>query len=247
MPLIEKVDRELAIDLELFSRGGQEILNAIERRDYAVLGRRPAISKARKLALVPRAAAGKMAMSTARAASSHALRADSNRSLRLRTQFAATSRVRPPRISTTHFLVLPRPKRQALCAVYAFMRRCDDIADDEISVTYDERQYKLATWLDAFHRAQAGQPTDEPVLLALTDAQRRYNIRAGFSISWLMARRWMSNRARTRIASESPVPYAITVHYRTFDDLYQYCYRVASVVGLVCIHVFGYRDPAPNR
>jgi squalene synthase HpnC len=54
LPLIEKVDRELAIDLELFSRGGQEILRAIEKQGYAVLGNRPAISKPRKLALVAR-------------------------------------------------------------------------------------------------------------------------------------------------------------------------------------------------
>jgi squalene synthase HpnC len=59
-PLVEKVDSELAIDLELFSRGGQEILNAIERQGFGVLGRRPAISKTRKLALVARAALGKL-------------------------------------------------------------------------------------------------------------------------------------------------------------------------------------------
>jgi squalene synthase HpnC len=60
LPLIGKVDRELAIDLELFTRGGQEILRAIEKQGYAVLGNRPAISKARKLALVARAALGKI-------------------------------------------------------------------------------------------------------------------------------------------------------------------------------------------
>jgi len=60
MPLIAKVDRALALDIELFSRGGQEILNAIERQDFAVLGRRPAISKTRKLTLVARAAMGKL-------------------------------------------------------------------------------------------------------------------------------------------------------------------------------------------
>lgn len=60
LPLIGTVDRELAIDLDLFSRGGQEILNAIEQQDYAVLGNRPAISKPRKLALVARAAVGKL-------------------------------------------------------------------------------------------------------------------------------------------------------------------------------------------
>jgi squalene synthase HpnC len=60
LPLIAKVDRALATDIELFSRAGQEILNAIERQHYAVLGRRPAISKTRKLALVARAALGKL-------------------------------------------------------------------------------------------------------------------------------------------------------------------------------------------
>ena len=60
LPLVAKVNKKLAIDLELFTRGGQEILNAIERQDFAVLGRRPVISKPRKLALVARAALGKL-------------------------------------------------------------------------------------------------------------------------------------------------------------------------------------------
>jgi squalene synthase HpnC len=60
MPLIGKVDKELAIDLDLFSRGGLEILNAIEKQGFAVMGRRPSISKPRKLALVARAALGKL-------------------------------------------------------------------------------------------------------------------------------------------------------------------------------------------
>jgi squalene synthase HpnC len=59
LPLVKRVDRELAVDIELFSRGGQEILNAIERQHFEVLGQRPAISKSRKLALVARAALGK--------------------------------------------------------------------------------------------------------------------------------------------------------------------------------------------
>jgi squalene synthase HpnC len=59
-PLVKKVNRELAIDLELFSRGGQEILNAIERQGFDVLRARPEISKSRKLLLVMRAAIGKL-------------------------------------------------------------------------------------------------------------------------------------------------------------------------------------------
>lgn len=58
--LVEKVDRALAIDIELFTRGGQEILNTIQRQGYKVLGRRPVISKSRKLVLVARAAWGKL-------------------------------------------------------------------------------------------------------------------------------------------------------------------------------------------
>ena len=60
LTLVKRVDRALAIDIELFSRGGQEILNAIEGQGFAVLGRRPTISRARKLALVARAALGKI-------------------------------------------------------------------------------------------------------------------------------------------------------------------------------------------
>ena len=60
LALADIVGRELAIDIELFSRGGQEILNAIERQGYAMLGRRPVISKHRKLALVARAALHKL-------------------------------------------------------------------------------------------------------------------------------------------------------------------------------------------
>lgn len=60
LPLVKMVNKELAIDLELFTRGGQEILNAIERQDFDVLRARPAISRSRKLMLVLRAAAGKL-------------------------------------------------------------------------------------------------------------------------------------------------------------------------------------------
>ena len=59
LPLVGRVNRDLAADIELFSRGGQEILNAIERQQFAVLGRRPVVSKSRKLALVARVALGK--------------------------------------------------------------------------------------------------------------------------------------------------------------------------------------------
>jgi phytoene synthase len=143
------------------------------------------------------------------------------------------------------FLVLPRRKREALCAVYAFMRRCDDITDDS-SLSLPERRQKLDSWLDALHRAQQSNPTDDPILLALIDAQRRYQIPAGLLDELALGTAMdVEPVADTETSAETPgsAP-QLTVQYRTFEDLRLYCYRVASVVGLVCIHVFGYRDPA---
>ena len=138
------------------------------------------------------------------------------------------------------FLVLPRRKREALCAVYAFMRRCDDIADDS-TLTLPDRRQKLDAWLDALHRAQQGQPTDDAILLALTDAQRRHQIPAGLLDELAQGTAMDVEEAETS-AQTTSAP-GLTIQYRTFEDLRLYCYRVASVVGLVCIHVFGYRDP----
>jgi len=143
------------------------------------------------------------------------------------------------------FMVLPRPKRDALCAVYAFMRRCDDISDDP-SLPLHERRMKLESWLDALHHAYAGEPTDEPVLLALTDAQRRYEVPLEL-LDQLAFGTLMDVQEGAPTALDLPSKSqcaALTVQYHTFEELSRYCYRVASVVGLVCIKIFGYRDPA---
>jgi 15-cis-phytoene synthase len=136
------------------------------------------------------------------------------------------------------FVVFPPRKRNALAAVYAFMRRCDDIADDN-TLSIDDRQNKLADWLDKVHRALAGQPTDDPVLLALTDTQRRYQIPIG-----LLDQLAFGTAADLENSQLQSADMALVPRYKTFEDLRQYCYGVASVVGLVCVRIFGYRDPA---
>jgi len=138
------------------------------------------------------------------------------------------------------FLVLPTAKRQALCAVYAYMRRCDDIADD-FKIPALERRQRLDTWLDAFHRSEAGHPTDDPVLLALTDTHRRYKIPVELLDQLAYGTGMDIQDGET---ASAPGSAELQVLYRTFSDLRQYCYRVASVVGLVCIRIFGYRYPA---
>ncbi|HEV2733005.1 MAG TPA: phytoene/squalene synthase family protein, partial [Terriglobales bacterium] len=138
------------------------------------------------------------------------------------------------------FLALPQAKRQALCAVYAFMRRCDDITDDA-SLPLRDRRQKLAEWLDAVHRALLGHPTDDPVLIALTDTQQRYKIVPELldQLAYGTAMDVQESDGDSRTGVSAP-----HAQYRTFEDLRVYCYRVASVVGLICIRIFGYRDSA---
>jgi phytoene synthase len=141
------------------------------------------------------------------------------------------------------FLVLPERKRQALCAVYAFMRHCDDIADDP-SLSARDRQQKLDIWVDAFHAAQSGSPTDDPVLLALTDAQRRFHIPLGLLDALAFGTAMDVEQMDVEQSPDQPTTPGLQVQYRSFQDLERYCYHVASVVGLVCIRIFGYTDPA---
>ena len=130
------------------------------------------------------------------------------------------------------FLVLPHPKRNALCAIYAYMRRCDDLSDDA-SLPLRERRAKLEAWLDAFHRAQAGEPTDDAILLALTDTQRRYQISAEL-LDQLAFGTLMDVPEGEEPTEQAPgSEQELVIQYRTFKDLYLYCYHVASVVGLV--------------
>ncbi len=129
------------------------------------------------------------------------------------------------------FLALPGPKRRALCAVYAFMRRADDLADDE-SAAREERERALRAWMERWRRALAGEATDDPVFLALRDTVRRFQI-APLRLEELVEGVTMDAQGAQA--------------YPTFHDLYRYCYYVASVVGLVCIRIFGYRDARAEK
>lgn len=137
------------------------------------------------------------------------------------------------------FLILPRQKRLALCAVYAFMRKCDDITDD-CRMSLPERRKKLGAWLDNFHGTLGGKLSDDPILLALTDAQQRFNIQVG----WLDQLAYGTEMDVLQPSGSDAPADGLILRHRTFDDLRVYCYHVASVVGLVCIRIFGYRDPA---
>ncbi len=146
------------------------------------------------------------------------------------------------------FLALPRAKSDAMCAVYAFMRKADDLADDE-SLTIPERREAMAAWTAAWRTSREGE-TDDPVFLALNDTQKRYNISDELLEQLVQG---------TTLDLDPEPPGTESVHittsrgaefvraYSTQDDLYDYCYLVASVVGLVCIRIFGYSDPKAEK
>ena len=134
------------------------------------------------------------------------------------------------------FVALPRPRRNAICAIYAFMRQADDLADDE-TVALDERRARLNAWLDSWHAAARGASTRDLVFLAVRDATARY------SIPWSLLDDLVAGVAMDLDSAKGGAPDT----YATFADLYRYCYLVASVVGLVCIRIFGYTDPRAEK
>ncbi|HEY1731964.1 MAG TPA: phytoene/squalene synthase family protein [Terriglobales bacterium] len=135
------------------------------------------------------------------------------------------------------FLVLPLRKRNALSAVYAFMRHADDISDDP-AIPPDQRRAKLDEWMNVLRRVVDGERTDDPVLFALADSQKRFNIPLE-----LLAKLVHGTEMDVPAGLKSSATGDPQLQYETFDQLYDYCYHVASVVGLVCIRIFGYRDP----
>ncbi len=143
------------------------------------------------------------------------------------------------------FRVLPRPKSDAMCAVYAFMRRADDISDDE-SKSIEARRAEMSSWLNSWRnsRTPSSQSANEdPVFLALGDTQRAFEIPDKL-LEELVAGTTMDldvQGSGIRDQGSEDMNDSIQT-YATFDDLYRYCYLVASVVGLVCIRIFGYRD-----
>ena len=125
------------------------------------------------------------------------------------------------------FLLLDKPQRQAMCAIYAFMRQCDDLSDDPVSTDKGALQQSIGLWRLQLDRALRGDVADHPIWPAFHDTVQRYRIPHRFFHEMIDG-----------ITSDIE-PQRI----QTFEDLYRYCYHVASVVGLTIIHIFGFQSP----
>ncbi|HEY6388408.1 MAG TPA: squalene synthase HpnC [Candidatus Acidoferrum sp.] len=248
-PLAKMVHGRLSIDLEMFSRGGLAVLDAIENMGYDTLHNRPAISKAKQVRLLgrslltrlvakpirPESEAGGLAILGAR----HAV-PESGVSVSLSyAECHCIARAAHSNFYYTFYL-LPKPKRDGLAALYAFMRLVDDLADEGNDLAAKQRG--LADWRAALDDAVIGEERlvdgstalnsatpngATEVLPALVDTMQRYKMPARY-LHDLISGAEMDLTLRT---------------YPTFDRLREYCYRVAGTVGLTCTHVFGFHDP----
>lgn len=123
------------------------------------------------------------------------------------------------------FLTLPADGFRDMCVLYAFMRVCDDISDDE-SLPVDTRLEQLRQWRGSLERALAGEGFDHVLFPALADVVARHQI----------------PREYLEAVIDGVGMDLQPGGFETFEDLRRYCYHVAGAVGLCCIHIWGFRD-----
>ncbi|MGA9883386.1 MAG: squalene synthase HpnC [Candidatus Acidiferrales bacterium] len=241
LPLARMVDEHLGVDIDLFSRGGMAILDAIEKSGYNTLQQRPVLSKTMKARLLIGALSSKMlprksgeSQASAHPAERPAAMSSITRVADARTvsdSYAECNRVARAAHSSFYlaFYGLKREKRNALCALYAFMRLVDNVSDEPGDL--ESKRSGLARWRGWLDEAVAGRTDGHAILPALADTMARFEIPARYFHDLILG-------AEMDLTIE---------RYATFDRLTEYCYRVAGTVGLTCLHVFGFRDPhAPD-
>ncbi len=126
------------------------------------------------------------------------------------------------------FLLLPKDKRQAILTLYDFCRRTDDIIDNDGQPERKSRD--LTAWKDELTRSFDGTGTSQ-VLAEVSNLAREFNVQRELFLELI----------------EGVKMDLTTRRYSTFEELYPYCYRVGSTVGLMSIEIFGYRNPEAKQ
>jgi squalene synthase HpnC/squalene synthase HpnD len=242
LPLADKVDSRLRTDIELFSRGGLAILDAIEASGYNTLSRRPSLSKWTKACLLARALGARALIRSPRTekqagspvlspAAVGAFGAPPRQPVSVAASYAECNRIAREARSSFYlaFFGLRKEKRNALCALYAFMRLVDNVSDEPGDV--ESKRQGLARWRALLDETAAGRTEAHAILPALADTVKRFEIPGRYFHDLILG---------------AEMDLTVT-SYATLDRLTEYCYRVAGTVGLTCLHVFGFHDPkAPD-
>jgi len=248
-PLARMLEGRLRVDIEMFSRGGVAVLDAIEDIGYDTLNHRPAISKGKQARLLARVLIGQVFKPFPGPRADAAVFVDRKPAAPQPERLAAASYQECHRIAREAnsnfyyaFFLLPKHKRDGVFALYAFMRLIDDVSDESGDLAGKQRG--LARWRAALDEAVTGQSQifdgntvkpllrsflegEREVLPALVDTMRRFRMPARYLHDLISG-------AEMDLTVDS---------YPTFDRLREYCYRVAGTVGLTCTHIFGFRDP----
>ncbi len=125
------------------------------------------------------------------------------------------------------FLTLPPDKKAAMCAIYAFFRYSDDVSDE--AAENGDKAGKMRAWRSALDRAMQGDYGDSKILPAFHDTVKKYGIPQNYFYELIDGTEMDLTKNR----------------YATFEELYRYCYLVASLVGFVCIYVWGFEKDNP--
>ncbi|HET7108735.1 MAG TPA: squalene synthase HpnC [Candidatus Acidoferrum sp.] len=249
MPLAKRVEGKLSVDLEMFSRGGLAVLEAIEAMGYDTLHQRPEVSKVKQVGLLGRALITHMLGGSGETGSAEIARPVANTvasdptDADIRASYSNCHQIARGAHSNFYpaFFLLPKAKRDGIVALYAFMRLIDDVSDEGADVAAKQRG--LARWRAALDEAVTGQSQafdgnavrslpggdlygEREVLPALVDTIERFRMPARYLHDLI-----------------SGAEMDLTIQeYPTFERLKEYCYRVAGTVGLTCTHIFGFGD-----
>jgi squalene synthase HpnC len=246
-PLAQMVDGKLSVDLEMFTRGGLAVLDAIQKMGYDTLHHRPAVSKMKQVRLLGRTLLKHWVDSDEAKGLVVSMEQQSGKrqfDVAVADSYDECHRIARRSQSNFYpaFFLLPKPKRDGIVALYAFMRLIDDVSDGGADLA--AKQLGLANWRAALDEAITGQDQvfdgnavkplpgefmygEREVLPALADTVERYK---------------MPPRYLHDLISGAEMDLTIR-DYPTFERLKEYCYRVAGTVGLTCTHIFGFRDP----
>ncbi|HVS34420.1 MAG TPA: squalene synthase HpnC, partial [Gemmataceae bacterium] len=220
-PLIPLLPTDLRVDVELFLRGGLAVLDRIERAGYDVWARRPVVSKWDKFSLLALSVVRRPLSVVSKTTDEGRRTTDHG----LARSYAYCERLARREAGNFYhaFRLLPAGQRRAMSALYSFLRVADDLADGP--GTPQDKRGLLEDWRRRLNEAVRGVYS-HPLYPALHHAVRRFSVPP----QYLHA-----------VLDGVEMDLAVS-RYETFADLYPYCHRVASAVGLACIHIWGYRD-----